>query len=358
MKFRLLPLASLFAALLLSGCSETQLASHYIKKIYNGTQPETAGTYKVGNPYQVGSVWYYPQENFRYTETGIASWYGPDFHGGKTANGEVYDQNELTAAHRTLQLPSFVRVTNLENGRSVVVRINDRGPYLHGRIIDVSKRAADLLGFIGKGTARVRLEVLEQESRRLADAARRGVDTSRMSVADMRAPGGASPQQARLEEASFTRGPQVAENTESESVPESLKTPTITVEELNRPGAIPASAVQHAAPAKPMPAPHAAPLSTHMSKGRNVPDPVVSQAPVRPTGIFVQAGSFGVRANADRLAQKLSSVARTSVDAVDVGGRTFYRVRLGPLASVQQADAVLEKTIGAGGGGARVVKNK
>jgi rare lipoprotein A len=373
-RLRLLSLASLLAAALLAaGCAETQLASHYIKRFYNGAQPETSGTYKVGKPYQVGSVWYYPEENFRYVETGIASWYGPDFHGGRTANGELYDENEMTAAHRTLQLPCFVRVTNLENGRSVVVRINDRGPYLHGRVIDMSKRAAQLLGFINKGTARVRLEVLEKESRRLADAARRGEDTTRMSFSEMRQQPAPVQQIAAVEPESGMRpavmqGSQAAEpSIDADAVPESLKTPTITVEELNRPGAMPAAAAAsrwsagtRAAPNPPRAAnanfqPVA--LSTHMSKGRNVPDPVVSQAPVRPTGIFVQAGSFGVRANADKLADRLASIAHTSVESVTVGGRSFYRVRLGPMASVAQADAVLEKAIHAGSGAGRVVKN-
>ena len=171
------------ALLALSGCSETQLVSHWAKQVA-GSENAQSGTYKIGNPYKVGSVWYYPKENFKLVETGIASWYGPGFHAGNTANGEVYDQDELTAAHRTLQLPSLVRVTNLENGRSIVVRVNDRGPFKNGRIMDVSRRAADLLGFINKGTARVRIEVMESESRQLAAAARRGEDTTRMTAND------------------------------------------------------------------------------------------------------------------------------------------------------------------------------
>lgn len=353
---RLLPFASvILAALLLSGCTGTELASHYFKKLSGSTrQAETSGTYKVGNPYRVGSVWYYPEENFRYVETGIASWYGPDFHGGRTANGELYDQNEMTAAHRTLQMPSYVRVTNLENGRSVVVRINDRGPYLHGRVIDVSKRAAELLGMIGRGTARVRLEVLEKESRQVAAAARRGMDTSRMNFADLEK----MPQaevQPTVQSTEFTRGPQVASL--GNDVPESLKTPTITVEELNRPGAVSADT----APPKwsgQQPDFRPAPLSTHLSRGRYVPDPVVSHTPVQPTGLFVQAGSFAVQANAQQLSQRLSGIARTSIEPVTANGRTLYRVRLGPLASVAAADAVLEKVIRAGGSGAKVVKNK
>src|SRR6201996_175523 len=97
--------------------------------------PPSVGVYKVGQPYQVDNVWYYPREQPNYDETGIASWYGPTFYGHHTANGEMYDGTEMTAAHRTLPMPVNVRVTNLENGRSVVVRVNDRGPYAKGRII-------------------------------------------------------------------------------------------------------------------------------------------------------------------------------------------------------------------------------
>lgn len=105
------------------------------------------GIYKVGNPYKIMGKWYYPQEDYDYSEVGTASWYGKDFHAKRTANGEKYDMYSLTAAHRTLPLPSIVKVTNLENGRSLVLRVNDRGPYAKNRIIDVSKRASQLLGF-------------------------------------------------------------------------------------------------------------------------------------------------------------------------------------------------------------------
>src|SRR5438046_1234204 len=110
--------AMLAAALLLGGCAETKLAATAAKAVMaDKPQPTQRGIYKIGDPYQIGGVWYYPAEDYRYDETGIASWYGPDFHGKYTANGEVYDMNDLTAAHHTLPLPSLVRVTNLDNGR-------------------------------------------------------------------------------------------------------------------------------------------------------------------------------------------------------------------------------------------------
>lgn len=122
------------------------------------------GTYKIGKPYEIKGKTYYPKEDFNYDETGLASWYGPGFHGKTTANMEIFDQNQVSAAHKTLQLPCLVRVFNLENGRSLDVRVNDRGPYYDGRIIDLSKRAAQLLDIFRKGTARVRVKVLKKES--------------------------------------------------------------------------------------------------------------------------------------------------------------------------------------------------
>lgn len=128
------------------------------------------GVYKVGNPYQIAGRWYYPKEDYNYSEVGMASWYGEDFNGKMTANGEHYNMNTLTAAHRTLPLPSIVKVTNLQNGRSVIVRVNDRGPYVKDRIIDLSKHGAQLLGYMGQGTTKVRVEVMEKESRALKAA--------------------------------------------------------------------------------------------------------------------------------------------------------------------------------------------
>jgi len=119
------------------------------------------GHYKTGKPYRVGGHTYYPLSTARgYDETGIASWYGRDFHGKLTANGERYDMHALSAAHKTLPLPSLVRVTNLENGRSVVVRVNDRGPFVKRRLIDLSWAAANALGYARQGTARVRVQAL------------------------------------------------------------------------------------------------------------------------------------------------------------------------------------------------------
>jgi rare lipoprotein A len=127
--------------------------------------PKGGGSYKVGNPYTINGRTYVPERNAGgYRAEGIASWYGADFHGRRTANGEVFDMNAISAAHPTLPMPSYARVTNLENGRSIVVRVNDRGPYAHDRVIDLSIGAAKALGTFGRGLARVRVEYVSRAS--------------------------------------------------------------------------------------------------------------------------------------------------------------------------------------------------
>ena len=159
---------------LITSCSETTFLINSAKKI--GSWDEDP-MYKIGDPYKINGKWYYPAVDYTYNEVGIASWYGPGFHGKKTANGEIFDQNKITAAHKTLPLPSIVRVTNLENGKVLPsVRVNDRGPFVKNRIIDLSKKAANELGFMNKGVARVRVEILEDESRKFANEL---IDTNR-----------------------------------------------------------------------------------------------------------------------------------------------------------------------------------
>jgi len=148
--------------ILLTACTDNGILLRSNGKNYSSEK--TNGVYKIGMPYQINGRWYYPSEDLNYKEIGIASWYGPDFHNGITANGEKYDMYAMTAAHRTLPLPSIVKVTNLENGRSVIVRVNDRGPFVNNRIIDVSKSAAEALGFQTLGTTQVRVEYLKEES--------------------------------------------------------------------------------------------------------------------------------------------------------------------------------------------------
>lgn len=138
--------------------SESEYGVAASPRVAHGKIPKGGGRKMVGQPYKVKGNWFYPKDDRNYNKVGYASWYGSAFHGRLTANGEVYDQNSLSAAHPTLPLPSYVRVTNLKNGSSVVVRVNDRGPFERGRIIDLSKRAAEMLGSRDHGIAKVRVQ--------------------------------------------------------------------------------------------------------------------------------------------------------------------------------------------------------
>ena len=158
-------LSIIFFFFFLNGCSETSFIINSAKRI---TSLDTKPTYKVGNPYKIKGQWFYPAVDYNYDEIGIASWYGPNFHGKKTANGEIFNQNIISAAHKTLPLPSIVKVTNLENDLSIEIRLNDRGPFVRGRIIDLSKEAAKELKFFKNGTAKVRVQIIENKSRKIA----------------------------------------------------------------------------------------------------------------------------------------------------------------------------------------------
>ena len=161
---RLLTLWLLMLATGLAGCGGKHMSSVSSGRIATAGQlPDgSGGHHKTGKPYEVAGHWYYPMATASgYDETGVASWYGRDFHGKRTANGERYDMHALSAAHKTLPLPTLVRVTNLDNGRSVIVRVNDRGPFVKSRLIDLSYAAAKALGYADRGTAHVRVQTLD-----------------------------------------------------------------------------------------------------------------------------------------------------------------------------------------------------
>lgn len=317
---RLAGLVTLAGLLGLAGCSEVQFAAQTAKGFAGPPGSEQIGRYKVGNPYQIAGKWYYPQADLDYDETGIASWYGPGFHGKQTANGERYDQHALTAAHPTLPMPSLVEVTNLENGRALKVRINDRGPYKNGRIIDLSKRAAELLDISRNGTAKVRVRVLREESLQLAAVAQG-------KSPELLAQAGAAPPAVPV--ASVSAEPLPGAPAPASAPPASA-----------RPAAV-QPAVMRAAVARDEPLP--------------LPDGRVTQSAVLPSSIFVQAGAFTEPVNAQRLAGRLGPLGDVSVAPASVDGTRFYRVQLGPLASVDEADMLLGRLIDYGFTEAHVV---
>ncbi len=309
------------AAMVLSACAETQLIIHTAKR---ANKQETGKvTYKVGNPYQIGETWYYPHVNYDYDETGIASWYGPNFHGKLTANGEIYDMNDLTAAHRTLPLPTWVVVTNLDNGRKLKLRVNDRGPYAKGRIIDISRRGSQLLGFQDQGTARVRVEVLVDESRELA---------------------------ARLQ------GDALLSEAGSPITVEKLPTKAVDAETLAPPpganvanGSVEAESIEIASTQPTVP------ISDVDAQGALQADDTVQTVAIGDTQIFVQAGAFSQFENANRAQAILSVVGDVKISQILINDMDLFRVRLGPVANVSEADMLLERVVAAGYSEARII---
>lgn len=321
-QFRHLKLALLF--LLLAGCSTAELTVDLIKKSKKRAQQveiakaveEGAITanpvYKIGNPYQVGGVWYYPERDLAYDETGIGSWYGDEFAGRLTANGEIFDPDMVTAAHKTLPMPSVVRVTNLDNGKSLVVRINDRGPFVAGRIIDLSREAARLIGYRDQGIARVRVQVLAEQTLRLEKLAKNG------NFSEITGDVSAMPTVAAVEQ------PEVSMTATSSSG----KTVDSDVENDN--------------------------VSALELLARSRVGEVITVAPIE-TQIWVQVGAFYAEANASNVLAKVEDVGAGQVSPVDVSGQTLHRVRIGPLNSVEAADRALDGVIGLGFSGARIV---
>ena len=310
--------------LFLVGCSTAELTVDLIKKskkrvqqveIENAIEDGTITAnpiYKIGNPYQVGGVWYYPERDLAYDETGIGSWYGDEFAGRLTANGEIFDPDMVTAAHKTLPMPSVVRVTNLDNGKSLVVRINDRGPFVAGRVIDLSREAARLIGYRDQGIARVRVQVLAEQTLRLEKLAKSG------NFAEITGDVVAMPTVAAVEQ------PEVSMTATSSTG----KIVNSDAEDNN--------------------------ISALELLARSRVGEVITVAPIR-TQLWVQVGAFYAQANASNVLAKVEAVGTGQVSPVDVSGQTLHRVRIGPLSSVEAADRALDGVIGLGFSGARII---
>lgn len=285
---------------------------------------------KIGAPYEVNGVWYVPARQEDYRETGVASWYGPDFHGRPTANGETFDQHALSAAHTTLPLPSLVRVTNLENGRAMTLRVNDRGPFVDGRIIDVSRAAARELGFISQGTARVRVEYVGAAPREGGASAPRASYASRAvrAVEEGGSGGGGYDRDAMLARDGQLRYPyQLAALTESRLAPprSSPRAPSPRIEALPPPRAA---------------APRPAPVSASARESA-------------PVGVFVQAAAFTNRDRAEMLAARIGGPVQVRSARVD--GREFHRVLIGPWANRSGAQGARDAVAEMGFPDARIV---
>ncbi len=263
----------------LPACAQLQFGAELAKQ---SKRTAAGGIYKVGKPYKIAGEWYYPRENTKYDNIGIASWYGPKFQGRRTANGEIFDMNLLTAAHPTLPMPVMVQVTNLENGRSMKLRVNDRGPFKKNREIDLSRRAAEILGFKDKGTARVRVKYLH------------------------RAP-------------LYNQRGQLISGDESDSfVFDKPYTPT-------RDRYVSAAPITE--------------VETKSLDGQDLP----SKKSVMPKQkYYVQLGVFSRKDSAEALRQKLGQIGQVEVSELTSGGRQLYRVRVGPVNSRVDANILVD----------------
>ena len=288
----------------------------------------TSGVYRVGKPYQIAGVWYYPSEDFKYDETGIGSVYGADAQGKPTANGEIYDPNEMTAAHPTLPLPSLARVTNLDTGRSTIVRVNERGPATNNRIIMLSQRAAQLLGYAPDGTAKLRVQILAEESRQIAAAARAGTPAPILAETDGTAPKAA---------------------------------PRSKIEVASLPGAGPLAPLPPAAKGEGQVGAADVPPPTTVAgtvvERRFLPAPASVDLPLRGgSRIYVQVGSYGNAQNLARARAQLSALGQSAqVSTAMLGRQAMQRLRIGPLDSVDRADAVLAQVLQGGLTDARII---
>ncbi|MET0155866.1 MAG: septal ring lytic transglycosylase RlpA family protein [Rickettsiales bacterium] len=295
---------------LLASCVGSQGISFSKDKSY--------GVYKIGKPYSVSGITYRPQKDESYREVGTASWYGSEFQGKATANGDRFDRRAVTAAHRTLPLPSLVRVKNMDNGKDLVVLVNDRGPFARGRILDVSERAADLLGFKGNGTARVQVTYLKGQTEEML---------ARMNGGAL--PGEQAPLKLakRVDPLSFAVAANAAP---SRPTPARALPPRDNV----------------------MPAPFAAAMATDegvvpfapvFRPARSTESRTATPFPVaKRDGYYIQAGTFTVSENAERSKQKLRAVAQVASVSQNNGAYTSHKVIVGPLGDKYSAERALE----------------
>ncbi len=298
---QLIGLAFLASVLGLAGCSSPDpfAGTGSPRWTSSAPMPKGGGRAVVGKPYSVAGKRFVPKLDENYDKVGMASWYGPKFHKRMTSNGEWFDMEYLTAAHATMPLPSYAQVTNLENGRTIVVRVNDRGPFVDTRVIDLSKKSAETLGYRDKGLAKVRVQYIGpapthdkgEHLMAMNEAMRNGVPKAQMIATANRLSKGEDVQFAQAQPK--IQQPEIAQASQQ---------------------------VQSAA-----------------------------------DGYFVQAGLFANPVNAANARQRLSAIGPVEVLSIQNDVGTYYRVRLGPLANTDQAMAALTEVHAAGMPDARIL---
>ncbi len=362
-----------------------------------GRMPKGGGTYKLGNPYSVAGRWYVPREEHGYDRSGIGSWYGDDFHGRKTANGEVFDMHALSAAHPTLPLPSYAYVTNLQNGRTILVRVNDRGPYVRDRIIDLSHASARALGYDSAGRAQVRVRYAgraplngddRHERQFLASQSWSGGGGVAVASNDPLVRGPVSPPVRRRElepvrpewQSPAHQGQWSATDYRAGLAGKSVP-PASTASDL-APPPVGASQPRYAVSSADLPPvldgatndPYRAPSSAGgLTWKASPPSQAAPWSTAQPTGstwrgglgatsvaqrgsgtAYVQVGTFRDRGRAEHLRGQLAHLGPVELAAISNGDLQAYRVRIGPM-SESNARAALSEVTARGVTGGRVV---
>ena len=286
--------------ILIQGCtSSVEVAANLGKKYLIPKEEKKRiqkPIYKIGKKYNVGGKYYYPKKDLYYNKTGIASWYGPKFHGKLTANGEIYNQYALTAAHKTLPLPSAVKVTNLKNNKSIVLRINDRGPFVNDRIIDLSSKAADILDLKREGTGLVRVQILREKSLYLEKLAKQG---SFPEINDLK----------ETELPNITIPSKVAVKIKD------TKNQKIVTKKIN-----------------------------YNLKNLN-----------KEYKIYIKLASFSSKKNAEIMKKKVSYIDKVKIYKIYKMNRTLYQVKAGPFLSVEKVDQLHSLLLQKGMQGAKII---
>ena len=296
----------------LFSCTSVELAANLSKKALFKDKKSSIKSnpiFKIGNPYKVDKKMYFPKKNLNYDEKGIASWYGPKFHGKLTANGEIFNQYELTAAHKTLPLPSAVKVTNLDNNLSLILRVNDRGPFVNDRIIDLSYASAKKLKLYNQGTGYVRVQILRPESILLEKLAKKGQFPEISHITKKTTP---PIKQVNYSNVSIKK---ITGQNGDKSDIEIKK--NIIFEDIEK-------KIQA--------------MNINQKKYK----------------IWIQIASFSTKSSAKILKSKFDKIKKINIKKVNINGKIFYRVRVGPYSKVNDTKQVYNFLINSGMEGTKI----
>ena len=382
----------LFSIFLIQSCTSGVEVAANLGKKYLIPKEERAITakpiYKIGNKYNVKGKFYFPKKDLSYNKTGIASWYGPKFHGKLTANGEIYNQYALTAAHKTLPLPSAVKVTNLQNNKSIILRINDRGPFVNDRIIDLSSKAADILDLKENGTGLVRVTILKDKSLLLEKLAKNGSFPEIMDLPKAELPTVNIPQTTIVKIDGTNkkyksvilrindRGPFVNDRIIDLSSKAAdildlkkngtglvrvilLKDKSLLLEKLAKNGSFPEieDLPKPELPKVNIPISTTVKIDGTSKKNKSVKKVIKYDLNnlKKKYNIFIQIASFSSSQNAKIMKEKVSYIEKVKIYKKLIRNKTFYQVKAGPFESVKKVDELHSLLLQKGMQGAKII---